>query len=110
MTPLSRKSLVAFFASATHIDQRYSDTYFSISPAQSVRSGLPAYQARSGWKSVSAGAAGNISLTGDLTGGLSMIGGLMYMKLLGSAAETPATSIAGNRNQWLGGLGLAYTF
>lgn len=110
MTPLSRKAMVTGFASATHADRNYMQSNFSISPAQSGPSGLPVYEAQSGWKSWSAGAAAAVSLTGDLTGGLSMVGGLMYMKLLNSAAESPVTRIAGTRDQWFAGLGLAYTF
>jgi MipA family protein len=110
MTPLSRKAMVLIFGSATHVDRDYAQNYFSISPQQSARSGLPAYNARPGWKSWAVGGAGSVSLTGDLTGGLSLMGGVMYMRLLGSAAETPMTSIAGTRNQWLAGAGLAYTF
>lgn len=110
MTPLSRKAMVIVFGSATHVDTDYAVSYFSISPQQSARSGLPVYSARAGWKSWAVGAASSVALTGDLTGGLSLMGGFMYTKLLGSAAETPMTRIAGTRNQWLAGAGLAYTF
>ncbi len=110
MTPLSRKALVLVFAQATHADRRYNESTYGIDAAQSAASGLPVYTARAGWKSVSAGVAGDVSLTGDLTGGLSLIGGVMYARLLGSAAESPVTRIAGTRNQWLAGLGLAYAF
>lgn len=110
MTPLSRKALVLVFAQATHADRRYNERTYGVDAAQSAASGLPVYRARAGWKSVSAGVGGDLSLTGDLTSGLSLIGGVMYARLLGSAAESPATSIAGQRDQWFAGLGLAYAF
>ncbi|RYY27982.1 MAG: MipA/OmpV family protein [Sphingomonadales bacterium] len=109
-TPLSRKAYVGISASANYMGQGYATRYFSIAPGASVRSGLPVYNARKGWKDWTLGTVGMLALTGDLTGGLSMIGAASYRRLLGSAAETPLTSIAGSRDQWTGMLGLAYTF
>ena len=110
MTPLSEKTLVTIFASANHADGNYARTYFSISPTQSLASTLPVYNAEGGWKDWSLGAAGNIALTGDLRGGLSLLGGVTYTKMLGSIADSPVISIAGSRDQWMAGVGLAYTF
>lgn len=110
MTPLSRKAMVTVFASATHADGDYAASNFSITPAQSQASGLPAFSAGSGWKSWTAGAAANVSLTGDLTQGLSAVAGVVYSRLLNDFAQSPVTSIAGSRNQLIFGAGLAYTF
>lgn len=110
MTPLSRKAMVGIVASAVHADDNYANAYFSISPAESIASTLPAFNAKGGWKNWSVGAATDISLTGDLTGGLSVIGGVMYTRLLNDFAASPVTSIAGSRDQWMAGLGLAFTF
>jgi outer membrane scaffolding protein for murein synthesis (MipA/OmpV family) len=110
MTPLSRKALVAFVLTAVRADRRYADAYFSITPADSLASGLPTFTARGGWKNWSLGMATSVSLTGDLTHGLSAVGGVMYTRLLNDFAASPITSIAGSRDQWMAGLGLAYTF
>ena len=53
---------------------------------------------------------GMVSLTGDLTGGLALVGGVNYRRMLDDAGDSPLTSIAGSRDQWAGALGLAYTF
>lgn len=111
-TPLSTKAAVGLTLSAEHVGEGYADTYFSVTPAGSVATGgiLPVYNAREGWKSWTAGLLGTVALTGDLTGGLSLVGGGGYRRLLNDAADSPVTSIAGSRDQWYGALGLAYTF
>lgn len=108
--PVSRKAALLLLAQADHADGRYATTYFGISAAQSAASGLPAFAARGGWKSWTAGAAADIALTGDLTHGLSLIAGTSYMRLLGDFAASPVTRIAGSPHQWTLGLGLAYAF
>lgn len=110
MTPLSRKAMVGLFATADHVEGKYARTYFSITPGQSIASGLPAYNARGGWKNLTLGAMAGVSLTGDLTHGLSLVGGGAWSRLMNDFADSPVTSIAGDRNQWIGTVGLAYTF
>ena len=109
-TPLSRKAAVGLFASAEHAGNGYADTYFSITPAESVASGLPAYSARRGWKSYTLGALATVSLTGDLLHGLKLVAGGSYKRMLNDFGDSPIVSIAGSRSQWLGAAGLAYTF
>jgi len=110
MMPLSRKSIVMLVAAANHVDGDYAGSYFTVTPTQSEASGLPVYTAGSGWKDWMLGAGGNVALTGDLTGGLSLVGGVAYTRLLGDIADSPVVRIAGSRDQWMAGLGLAYTF
>ncbi|KTF70459.1 MipA/OmpV family protein [Sphingomonas sp. HT-1] len=109
-TPLSRKAFVALNLSANYMGDGYARTYFGVTPAGSAASGLPAFTARKGWKDWTLGALGNVSLTGDLLHGLSMVGGVGYRRMLDDAADSPVVRIAGSRNQWYGALGLAYTF
>ena len=110
LTPLSTKTVVGIFASAERVEQGYADAYFTVTPGQAIASGLPAYRARHGWKNYTLGALGAISLTGDLTHGLKLVGGGTYARLLNSFSYSPVTRIAGKPDQWLGVLGLAYTF
>lgn len=109
-TPLSRKAYVLLNLSANYMGNGYAQTYFGVTPGGSARSGLPVYNARKGWKDWTLGAMGNVSLTGDLTHGLSLVGGVAYRRMLDDAAESPIVRIAGSRDQWFGALGLAYTF
>ena len=110
-TPLSRKAYVMLNASLDYVGAGYGNYYYSVSPAGSVASGLFPYNARKsgmlGW-----GATGlvNVSLTGDLTGGLSLVAGGGYYRVHGRFARSPIVADAGDRDQWYGGAGLAYTF
>lgn len=109
-TPLSTKAAVALFGSAERVETKYLRTYYDISPDQAVVSGLPAYRGRGGWKSWTVGAIGTYSLTGNLLKGFKIVGGGTYRKLINDVADSPMVSVAGSRNQWLGVVGLAYTF
>lgn len=110
-TPVSKGAAINLAVSAEHMDDDYANYYFSVTPAGSVASGLPTYQATSGWKSASVNALVGVDFDGDLTnGGLAgfVTGG--YTRMLGDAKRTPLTSIRGDADQWLIGAGLAFTF
>lgn len=109
-TPLSTRALAGLFASAEIVGDGYGRTYFSVSPAEATVSGLPVYQADGGLKNWTLGAAFAHSLTGDLTGGLQLVAGGTYRRLVNDFSDSPIVSIAGSRDQWLGAVGLAYSF
>lgn len=110
LTPLSTKNAVGLFLTADHADDDFADYYFSVSPGQSLASTLPAFRARGGWKSYTVGLMATQSLTGDLLHGFKLVAGGTYKRMLNDFGDSPVTSIAGDRNQWLGAVGLAYTF
>ena len=111
MTPLSRGSVVALNVGARHVDDDYARYYYDVTPGQSLASGLPVYGAKGGWESVNVGLFGGLDLDGDLiNGGFAVFGAAAYTKLLNDAKDTPYTSIRGDSDQWIAGLGLAYTF
>ena len=110
LTPLSRKAAVGLFASAEHAGRGYATAYYTVNPTQSAASGLPVYYAQGGWKDVSIGAVATVSITGDLLHGFKLVGGGTYTRLMNGFADSPVVSIAGSRNQWIGALGVAYTF
>jgi outer membrane scaffolding protein for murein synthesis (MipA/OmpV family) len=110
-TPLSKAAAINLSVSAEHVDDDYAGYYFSVSPAGSAASGLPAFQADGGWKSIGVTLLAGLDFDGDATnGGLAgfVLGG--YSRMLGDARRTPLTSIRGDADQWIGGAGLAYTF
>ncbi|QDX27439.1 MipA/OmpV family protein [Sphingomonas suaedae] len=109
-TPLSTKALVSVFASAEIVEDRYARTYFGVTPAGSVASGLPVFRPEGGQKDITVGGFVTHAITGDLTKGLALIVGGTYKKLVGDFADSPLVSIAGSRHQWTGGAGLALTF
>lgn len=111
-TPLSRFTFVGLNFSADYVGKGYGRYYFNIDAAGSAASGLPVYTgaSSSGWKRASANLAVNQTLTGDLTHGLSVLAVAGYARVLGKYADAPTVAIAGDRDQWIGALGLTYTF
>lgn len=110
-TPVSKAVLVTLVASARHVDDDYARYYYSVTPAQSAASGLPEYQAKGGWESVSAGLLVGWDFSGDLRdGGFSLFSVASYSRMLNNAKDTPYTSLRGDADQWLLGAGLAYSF
>jgi outer membrane scaffolding protein for murein synthesis (MipA/OmpV family) len=59
------------------------------------------------WK---AGLLVNQSITGDLLHGLSIYGLGQYSHLLGDFKRSPIVADRGSSSQWIGSLGLAYTW
>jgi outer membrane scaffolding protein for murein synthesis (MipA/OmpV family) len=110
-TPVSRGAAVSLAIDAEHNSDSFMNYYYSIGPADSAASGLPQFQARGGWKRVGALILGGIDLDGDLAnGGFAIFAVAGYDRLLGDAADSPVTSIRGSPNQWLGAVGIGYTF
>ncbi|MDO7841628.1 MipA/OmpV family protein [Sphingomonas immobilis] len=110
VTPLSRKLAVGINAQAQHVERGYANAYFNIGPIQSAASGLPQYSTDGGWKSYTVAAFVTHSLTGDLLHGFKIVAGGGYTRLLGGFARSPIVTVAGTPNQWLGAVGVAYTF
>jgi outer membrane scaffolding protein for murein synthesis (MipA/OmpV family) len=109
-TPLSRFTYVSASAGADFVSNRYADYYFGITPADSLASGLPAFNPDGGLEKWKAGLLVNQSITGDLTGGLSIFGTANYSHLQGDFKRSPIVSLRGSASQWLLAAGLAYTF
>lgn len=109
-TPLSLKSAVGVFVSAERVGRGFGRAYFDVDPADAVASGLPVFRTRGGWKNWTAGLAGTYSLTGNLLQGWKLVAGGTYKKMLNDYGDSPLVSIAGSRSQWLGAVGVAYTF
>ena len=114
-TPLSRGILANFSISSEWADEDFNDYYFRVDPLNTLvpdENALPAYEPDGGgFNSVGANLLLGFDLDGDATnGGLGIIllGG--YSRLLGDAADTPFTTVRGSRDQFLGAIGLTYSF
>ncbi len=111
-TPLSRYNFIGLGVSADYVGKGFGRYYYNIDAAGSAASGLPVYTGASGsgWKSARATVAFNQAITGDLTKGLSLlvVGG--YSRVLGKYADSPVVSVAGDKDQFVGAVGLTYTF
>jgi len=110
-TPLGRAWLMNLQVGMQFVDDDFADYYFSVSPDQATASGLPQFRADGGLNSAGTTAIVNYDLSGNsLDGGFSIYGVLGYSRLFGDGEDTPYTSIRGNADQFLGGIGVGYTF
>jgi outer membrane scaffolding protein for murein synthesis (MipA/OmpV family) len=109
-TPVSRYTYIGASLSAEWAGGGYADYYYSVSPADSLASGLPVYDADGGFKNWRLGLLVNHSLSGDLTHGISLFAAGGYSHLAGDFKDSPIVDLRGSASQWLGALGLAYTF
>ena len=111
LTPVSRGAAVVLSVGAEHVSGRYADYYYSVTPAGSIASGLPTFKADSGWKNVGGLAAGVIDFDGELSnGGFAAYFGAGYWRLLEDTKRSPIVSIRGTAGQFIGAIGLGYTF
>lgn len=109
-TPLSRTTYLGASVGAEFVGNRYADYYFGITPAGSIASGLPVFNPDGGMKNWKLGLLLNQSLSGDLLHGFSIFGAGQYSRLVGDFKRSPIVSNRGSPNQWLGALGVAYSW
>ena len=110
-TPLSTAIFTSVILSATHVDDNYANTYFSIDQVGSTASGLPQFDAKGGWKSYGASLLGGVDLSGDARdGGWGVYSFVSYSRLTGDAKRSPVTSLRGDADQWFVAGGISYTF
>ena len=89
----------------TYASDNYMDSYFSISAADSARSGLPTYDASDGIKDVGV----NMALTYSFTEHWAVGGIVAYKRLLNDAEDSPVTKV-GDENQYVAGLFFTYSW
>jgi len=112
-TPISKRAFIGLSASVNIYGKGFGRYYYDIDPAGSAASGLPVYDAAGRKTTVGKyqiGLAGAYALSGDLRKGLALIGGLQYGRMASRFARSPIVSIAGDRDQWIAGGGVAYQF
>ena len=110
-TPLDRGSVLAVSFGAQYVDGDYAEYYYSVTDEQSAASGLPVFDADSGWHKVGVTLALGFDLSGNVRDGGWVAGGAIgYRRMLGDAADTPFTSLRGDADQFSGIFGIAYVF
>lgn len=87
-------------------DDRFEQAYFGISPAASLRTGIPVYRPGGGLYSV--GALTSIFHHLNPTWGIIVYAG--YDRLVRGAGASPIVRRFGSRDQLSGGIGITYTF
>jgi len=86
------------------VDDTYNAAYFSVSPTQSIASGLPQFDAGGGLHSYGLGATAIVPLTQDWTAVI--VAG--YDRLTGDAADNPLVLLRGSEDQASLGVFLSY--
>ena len=112
-TPLSIRSFVGLGVSADYVGKKYGRYYFDVTPEEAVASGLPAYDRAgdgSGFRKVNFNLTGGYSLSGDIRRGWTLFALGSYSRMLGDYADSPVVAIAGSKDQWIGAIGVGYTF
>lgn len=111
---LSPSLFVAASASADRVGKGFGRTYFNITPAGSLASGLPVYTAagqKGGWMRSSFNLVAAKSLSGGLNDkGWSFVALASIGRLHGRYKDSPIVSQAGSKRQRMFGAGIAYTF
>ncbi len=111
VSPVSRAAAVTLSATAEYVDDDYADYYFTVTPGDAAISGLPLYKADKGFKNFGVNALFAYDLDGDLTnGGFGAFALVGYNRLLGDAKRSPFTSVRGSADNFLGAIGIGYTF
>ena len=111
-TPLSRAFAASLSVNAEWADSGFHDYYYTVTPAQSLASGLPEFAPEgSGFTKAGTALLLAFDVDGDIAnGGLGLFAIGSYSRMLGDAADTPYTSVRGSRDQLFGGIGVGYTF
>jgi MipA family protein len=104
--PISRPMDVQIGVGATYGNSQYMDTYFGVSGSDATRTGLNRFEADSGIRDVNAQLAAVFHLSMDWHIGV----GVKYFNLISDAADSPIVDKRGDANQWVYGIGLAYSW
>jgi outer membrane scaffolding protein for murein synthesis (MipA/OmpV family) len=109
--PIGRAFVLQAQMSAEFVDDNFARYYFTVNPAQALATGLPQFNADGGLNRVGTTAILSYDLDRNpLNGGWSIYGVGGYSRLVGDSADTPFTSLRGDANQFITGLGVGYTF
>jgi outer membrane protein len=109
-TPLSKRTYVAASLSADFVSNKYADYYYANPGVIFGLAAIPASNPGGGMKNWRLGLLANQSITGDLTGGLSIFGAADYSRVVGDIGKSFFVDDRGSRSQWRLAAGLAYTF
>lgn len=97
------RNVLTFSAGVTAADARHLQSYYGVTPAQSLRSGYPVYQPAAGLRDASAG----VSWRSEINARWATYLGASTSRLLGPAKRSPLTFDAGS---WAVSGGMAWRF
>lgn len=109
-SPVSQRTFARWGISADYVGKGYGRTYFDVA-AVAAPGALPAYQTSgAGFKSIGTTLLLTHDLGGDDRKGWALFGLGGYKRLLGQYARSPIVREAGDADQFLGVIGVAYSF
>ena len=106
MQPVAPMVTLASGAAFTYGSSNYMDEYFGVTPRDSLASGLPIYVPGSGVRD----ARGWIMAMLHLSPKWHLGAGVMYLRLMSDAADSPLVAQEGSKNQWVYGAGAIYAW
>lgn len=106
IAPVSRQLTLSAGPRMTLASTPATTPYFSITAAQAAASGLPAFDAKGGVRSVGAGAKARYLWSPQW--GTHIF--VEYERLTGDAKNSPLVSLRGSPDQWTFGAGITYAF
>lgn len=104
--PIEGVAEVGLALGTTYGSGDYMSTYFGVRGRDSAQSGLSTYDADAGFRDVRLTLGALVPVTEHWLIGA----GVMFMRLVGNAADSPIVDDAGSPNQISGGLGIAYVW
>ncbi len=104
--PVSRMFDIGIGGAFVYADGDYMSTYFDVDRSDSLRSGLPEFDADAGVKDIRI----NPVVVMHLSVNWHLAAGFQYRRLLGDAADSPIVDDRGSKNQWISGVGVAYSW
>lgn len=110
-TALSRGIAVTATISGEIVDDDFSSTYYGVDADGSAASGLPIFNAQGGVKNLGMFLLAGFDLDGNLAnGGFAIFGAAGYDRLFEDARRSPLVNIRGDADQFVGAVGIGYTF
>ncbi len=104
--PVSSKVFIGLGGGLSWSAASYNRAFYGVTERESQLSGLPAYAPDSGTRQWYAWPAVIVQVSPNWYVG----GGVFYQRMMSEASNSPIVSQRGDRNQWTGGVGLAYAW
>ncbi len=104
--PVAKPIDIGLGGSIVYASGGYMSTYFGVNPTDALRSGLPMFDADAGFKDFRI----NPVIVYHVNENWHIATGFQYRRLLNDAEDSPVVDMRGSANQWIVGLGLAYSW
>ncbi len=104
--PVSKPIDLQIGVGATYGNSQYMDTYFGVDSRDSARSGLKKFEAGEGFRDVNA----QLAAVFHFSMNWHVAAGVKYFALVSDASDSPIVDKRGDSNQFVYGLGVAYSW